>query len=353
MNINNNYVIRFFTGKLSGTLFSLIPGHYQLIVGDEQSICQWSEQHNNKNDKDFIQLYVPTHQQNKLIIIDVILPNIDNQQDSFCYSINEKNKPAKSLEAKFNYPTFWQKIPLFAIKKVDEKWCDECENLSCLIEKSYKSNKNYLIKIATTFLLLVLFLFCYYVFSYEVNINKKFLFTKGVINHSQAFDCEQFLNKKNNIKKIVDEINSSISNTERFYFHIVNYNSISFIYQNKITKEMIKELLNKYQPCQFNVNAILLSDLINYVDNKISNRVKSYKLWLSEKGLIIQLREVLTEDEIYQLKSQLKPYQTQLGKNFFQFLLPEEQETELEKTQLKSTKGYIFVQPEHRYFPAG
>lgn len=37
---------------------------------------------------------------------------------------------------------------------------------------------------------------------------------------------------------------------------------------------MIKQLLNKYQPCQFNVNAILLSDLINYVDNEISNRVK-------------------------------------------------------------------------------
>ncbi|WGL98646.1 hypothetical protein QE177_01690 [Arsenophonus sp. aPb] len=59
MNINDNYVIRFFTGKLSGMFFSLIPGHYQIIVGNEQSIRQWSEQHNNKNDNDFIQLYVP------------------------------------------------------------------------------------------------------------------------------------------------------------------------------------------------------------------------------------------------------------------------------------------------------
>lgn len=81
--------------------------------------------------------------------------------------------------------------------------------------------------------------------------------------------------------------------------------------------------------------------------------MKSYKLWLSEKGLIIQLSKVLTEDEIYQLKLQLKPYQSQLGKTFFQFLLPEHYETELEKTQLKNTKEYIFVQPEHRYFPAG
>ncbi|MDR5609217.1 MULTISPECIES: hypothetical protein [unclassified Arsenophonus] len=101
------------------------------------------------------------------------------------------------------------------------------------------------------------------------------------------------------------------------------------------------------------MNAILLSDLIDYVNNKISNKVKNYKLWLSEKGLIIQLSEMLTEDEIYQLKLQLKPYQAQLGKSFFQFLLPEEREIESEKTQLKSTKGYIFVQPEHRYFPAG
>lgn len=111
--------------------------------------------------------------------------------------------------------------------------------------------------------------------------------------------------------------------------------------------------MNKYQSCQFNINAILFSDLIDYVNDKISNKVKSYKLWLSEKGLIIQLSEVLTEDEIYQLKLQLKPYQTQLGKKFFRFLLPEEQEAESGKTQLKSTKGYIFVQPEHRYFPAG
>ncbi|WGM05952.1 hypothetical protein [Arsenophonus nasoniae] len=138
-----------------------------------------------------------------MIIIDVNLPNLDNQRDSFCYSINEQNMPAKSFEAKFNYPTFWQKIPLFAIKKVDEKWCDECEDLSCLIEKSHKSNKNYLIKIATTFLLLVLFLFCYYVFSYEVNINKKSLFSRGVINHLQSFNCDQFLNKINNIKKLL------------------------------------------------------------------------------------------------------------------------------------------------------
>ncbi|WP_119712070.1 hypothetical protein [Arsenophonus endosymbiont of Aleurodicus floccissimus] len=63
------------------------------------------------------------------------------------------------------------------------------------------------------------------------------------------------------------------------------------------------------------------------------------------------MSEMLTEDEIYQLK--LKPYQAQLGKGFFQFLLPEEREIESEKTQLKTTKEYIFVQPEHRYFPAG
>lgn len=184
MNINNNYVIRFFTGKLSGIVFSLVPGHYQIIVGNEQSIQQWSEQH-NKNDDGFIQLYVPISQQNKLIIIDIILPNIDNQQDSFCYTVNEQNEPAKSFEAKFNYPTFWQKIPLFAIKRVDEKWRDECENLNYLIEKFHKSNKNHLIKIGITFLLLVLFLFCYYVFSYEINYNKKsfFLETLLIIHH--------------------------------------------------------------------------------------------------------------------------------------------------------------------------
>lgn len=345
-------MIRFFTGKLSGMVFSLIPGHYQIIVGSDQCIQQWSEQH-DKNDDDFIQLYVPINQRNKLIIIDIILPEVDNQRDSFGYTLNEQNEFIKSFEAKFNYPTFWQKIPLFAIKRVDEEWCDECENLSYLIGKSDKSNKNHLIKIGAIFLLLVLFLFCYYVFSYEVNINKKSLFPNEAINNSLPFDCEKFLSKKNNIKKIIDEVNRSIPNTEYFYFHIINYNSVSFIYKNKQTKKIIEELFSQYQLCQFNMNAILLSDLIDYVNNKISNKVKNYKLWLSEKGLIIQLSEMLTEDEIYQLKLQLKPYQAQLGKSFFQFLLPEEREIESEKTQLKSTKGYIFVQPEHRYFPAG
>lgn len=47
------------------------------------------------------------------------------------------------------------------------------------------------------------------------------------------------------------------------------------------------------------MNAILLSDLIDYVNNKISNKVKNYKLWLSGKGLIIQLSEMLTKNEIY------------------------------------------------------
>ncbi|WP_119712069.1 hypothetical protein [Arsenophonus endosymbiont of Aleurodicus floccissimus] len=141
-------------------VFLLIPGHYQIIVGSEQCIQQWFEQH-NKNDDDFIQLYVPINQQNKLIIIDTILLEVHNQRDSFSYTLNEQNESIKSFEAKFNYPTFWQKIPLFAIKRVDEEWCDECENLSYLIEKSDKSNKNHLIKIGDIFLLLVLFLFCY------------------------------------------------------------------------------------------------------------------------------------------------------------------------------------------------
>ena len=35
MNANNNYVIRFFAGKLSDMVFSLIPGHYQIIIGNE------------------------------------------------------------------------------------------------------------------------------------------------------------------------------------------------------------------------------------------------------------------------------------------------------------------------------
>ncbi|MFS1562351.1 MAG: hypothetical protein ACL7AX_00765 [Candidatus Arsenophonus phytopathogenicus] len=79
------------------------------------------------------------------------MPEVDKQRDSFGYTLNEQNESIKSFEAKFNYPTFWQKIPLFAIKRVDEEWCDECEKLSYLIEKSDKSNKNHLIKIGAIF----------------------------------------------------------------------------------------------------------------------------------------------------------------------------------------------------------
>ncbi|MFV9996785.1 MAG: hypothetical protein AB8W37_02410 [Arsenophonus endosymbiont of Dermacentor nuttalli] len=171
------------------------------------------------------------------------------------------------MEAKFNSPTFWQKLPLFVIKRANEKWSDECENCLAIIEKTSKTNKNYSIKIGLTFLLLMLFLFCYYVFSYEVKINKKTLFSGDVINNSPQFHCKQFLRKKDNIAKVVAEINRSIPNNENFYFHVLNHNGVSFIYQNKQIKRVVEELFSLYQSCQFNINAILLSDLINYVNN--------------------------------------------------------------------------------------
>lgn len=354
------YYLYILSGPLKGTKTSLSSHHYSILLYN-------GENRRNSEHKNKINLYIPFDDDFSNVNIDIKLDQ-ENDNDNFFIINNNKLVKEKTEKLTLDNPIYLNDIPILLISKSDNININELNfSLNKMKVKTYSTVSIFIFTLTLTLFIL------YYLLkdnkfideTVDIPIQLSPLNYKGENNHLCLYDdsVPEWIKTENRegeyIYVDINKVKNSLISRQHKINHLILSDKekpkVIFIYQNEIEKEKEINAIQHQFPdnCYPEIISISMNNLINEI-NKISFIQKSdYEIKKDKNRLVLIFNSNLSYQDKSTLNQFIKKQTSFFGRKFI-FYQENIGKSELQnKTMLQESKGYIFIDNKHLYFPNG